>query len=255
MRSRTDPLLILDPVGFVDTVPKDLLPFLATVRKASDWRLLGFSVDLDQYGFPVRDRASDCKFSIARENDSVIADAICTGKRAVRHPLAVFEYFNAGCELSEFANLPDDVAAFCKGKVLYIAGKAAEALPYIRNAVELNSNEVRYREIFYPLRLQLGDMSAIDEELNHYQSDMDSAIHSGRLDSWLKYLIDLADYDGARRILSVAMSSLQNLIDQKTTARLYGQQQRSWYEGKKEQLNKIAYKYLDRIKKLEKKKQ
>lgn len=223
MRSQADPYLILHPRGQVENAPKKLLPYLATVRKASEWKHLGFNIDLDEYGIPVRNSSGEYTFSIARERDELIADAIRTGKKAVRHPLPVFEYVRAGCDLSEFANLPDDVAAYCTGNMLRISGKAEGALPYLQRAIELNPNEVRYREVYYPLRLQLNDISSIPEELEYYRSDMDSALHSGRFDEWVKFLIKSEEYEGAVHVISATASALQDLVDGKVKARLYGE--------------------------------
>jgi hypothetical protein len=142
MRSRTDPYLMLLPERSVENVPKGLLPYLATVRKASEWERLGFKVNLSEYGFPVRGGGGDYEFSVARDRDEVVADAIKTGKKAIRHPLAVFEYVRAGCSLSDFANLPEDVAEYCIGNRLRLAGDLEQALPHLHKAVTLNPNEV-----------------------------------------------------------------------------------------------------------------
>ena len=156
--------------------------------------------------------------------------------------------------MSEFANLPDDVAAYCTGNMLRISGKAEGALPYLQRAIELNPNEVRYREVYYPLRLQLNDISSIPEELEYYRSDMDSALHSGRFDEWVKFLIKSEEYEGAVHVISATASALQDLVDGKVKARLYGENRPNWYKSKKEQLDKKAQKYLERIAKLENKK-
>lgn len=254
MRSKTDPYLMLRPARGVEDTPKELLPYLATVRKASEWERLGFKVNLNEYGLPVRGGGNDYEFSVARERDEVVADAIKTGKKAIRHPLAVFEYVRVGCSLSDFANLPEDVAEYCTGNTLRLAGDLEGALPHLHKAVTLNPNEVRYFEVYFPLRLQLGDMSAIREELEHYKNDMDSAVHSGRFDEWIKVLIKAQEYEVAKTVISATESALRDLVNGRTTARLYGAQKSSWYEYKLEQFQKKANKYLERIGKLENKK-
>lgn len=254
MRSRTDPYLMLRPSRMVRDAPQKLLPYLATVRKASEWLKLGFDLELNEFGRPIRNTGGDYEFSTIRENDGVIVDAIKTGKKALRHPLPVFEYFQAGCSLSEFANLPKDVEEYCLGNSLRLEGKAQEALPHLHQAVTLNPQEVRYFEVYFPLRLSLGDLSAIPEELQHYRNDMDSALHSGRFDEWIKILIKAEEFELARATISATESALQDLVNGRVSARLYGKQKTTWYENKLTQFHKKAEKYLVKIEKLKSKK-
>lgn len=254
MRSRTDPYLILRPTRRVEDAPKELLPYLATVRKASEWERLGFKVKLDEYGYPIKGGEKDHEFSIARDRDEVVADAIRTGKKALRYPLQVFDYVQAGCALSDFANLPEDVAEYCMGNMLRLTGDLEEALPHIHKAVTLNPNEVQYFQVYFPLRLQFGDLSAIREELQYHRNDMDSAVHSGRFDDWLKVLIKAQEYELAKSVISATESALHDLVNGRVTARLYSAQKSWWYESKLEDFQKKAQKYLERIGKLESKK-
>lgn len=254
MRSELDQYLILKPAGTLEDTSKELLPYLETVRRTSEWKRLGFRVELDEYGFPVRGGGDEYEFWVAREREEVIADAIRTGKKALRHPVAVFSYVRAGCELSEFANLPEDVAAYCTGNMLRLTRRLEEALPHLQRAITLNPREVRYFEAYYPVRLALGDLSAIREELEFYRNDMDSAVHSGRFDEWIGLAIGTQDFLLAKDVISAARTALQNLVDGRAVARLYGRQKPAWYEYKKEQFEKKAKKYLERIAKLESKK-
>ena len=253
MRLRTDPYLMLHPARRVEDASDELLPYLATVRKTSEWARLGFKVNLNEYGRPVREDTKEYRFSVARERDETVADAIRTGKKAVRHPLTVFQYVQAGCSLNEFANLPEDVAEYCMGNTLRLAGNLAEALPHLQKAITLNPNEVRYFEIYFPLRLHLGDLSAIPEELQHYKNDMDSAIHTGRFDEWIKLLINAQEYELARNIISATESALYDLIKGHVSVRLYGAQKLNWYEHKLHQFNKRSQRYIEKIGKLESK--
>lgn len=254
MRSTTDPYLILRPSRMVRDAPKELLPYLEIVRKASEWLKLGFKVELNDFGRPVRVKKSDFYFSSVRENDEVIVDAIKTGKKALRHPLPVFEYFQVRCSLSEFANLPKDVEEYCLGNSLRLEGKLQEALSHLHQAVTLNPQQVRYFEVYFPLRISLGDLSAISEELLHYKNDMDSAVHSGRFDDWMKTLIKAEEFELVRVTISATESALQDLVNDRVSARLYGKQKNTWYENKLTQFYKKSEKYLMKIEKLENKK-
>jgi hypothetical protein len=135
-----------------------------------------------------------------------------------------------------------------------LAGALEEALSHLHKAVTLNPNEVRYFEVYFPLRLQLGDLSAIHEELQYYEYDMDSAVHSGRFDEWLKMLMKAQEYELAKTVITATELALRDLVSGRITARLYGAQKSSWYEYKLEQFQKKAQKYLERIRKQESKK-
>ncbi len=249
----SDPYLILRPRCLVSEAPKKLLPYLDTVRRASTWKALGFPVKLDDYGYPLRGISKAHDFSLARESDPIIADAIRTEKKAVRHPLPVFEYVLAGCDLSEFVDLPEDVKTYCQGNLLRVNGKPEHALPFLERACHLNPDEVRYREVFYPLRLALGDLSSIQDEFTYFERDMDSIIHTGRFEEWMKALIAAKDYSSAIQLISQVDAALSRLADGSTTARFYTAQKPDGYAYKREQFVKKAEKFLSRIQKLEEK--
>lgn len=246
-----DPYLIFRPRPLLQDLPKNLLPYAETVRRASAWAALGLPAKLDSYGFPLRESSSAYSFSVARDSDPVIAEAIRTGKRAVRHPLHVFDYVLLGCDLSEFIELPEDVRAYCQGNLLRINGKSEEALPLLEKAVRLNPAEVRYGEAYYPLRLSLGDISSIEDEFACFERDMDSVIHTGRFEEWMKALIAVGQYRYASEIIARVDTAISRLADGTVTARYYGQQKPDWYAYKREQFLKKAEKFRSRIQKLE----
>ena len=247
----SDPYLILRPRSLTGEFPKDLLPYFETIRHASAWVALGFSVKLDSYGFPTRESSGAYRFSLARENDPLIAEAIRTGKKAVNHPLAVFEYVLAGSSLSEFVELPEDVKAYCQGNLLRVNGNSREALPLLEKAISLNPDEVRYREIYYPLRLAMGDLSSIEDELTCFENDIDSIIHTGRFEQWIKTLIAASEYRRAGQVLEKVDAAISRLADGKAKPRFYGPQRPEWYTHKRTQFIKKAEKYLSRIQTLE----
>lgn len=249
----SDPYLILRPRLLVCDAPKKLLPFFDTVKRLSTWAAMGFSVKLDQYGYPLRGTSKTHEFSVARESDPIISEAIRTGKKALRHPLPVFDCVLAGCELSEFVDLPDDVIAYCQGNLYRVNGKPEEALPLLAKACQLNPDEVRYREVYYPLRLALGDLTYIQEEIEYFARDMDSVVHTGRFEEWVKALIAAKDYSSARQIISQVDIGLSRLASGSVTARFYTAQKPDWYRYKREQFAKKAEKFLSRIQKLEEK--
>jgi tetratricopeptide (TPR) repeat protein len=246
-----DPYLIFRPRPLLRDLPKNLLPYAETVRRASEWEALNFPVKLDEYGFPFRETSSTYSFSSVRESDPLIAEAIRTGKKAVCHPLHVFDYILEGCDLSDFVELPEDVKAYCQGNLLRINGSLDDALPLFEKAVRLNPDEVRYWEAYYPLRLSLGDISSIEGEFACFERDMDSVIHTGRFEEWMKALIAVGQYQYAKEIVARVDTAISRLADGTTTARYYGQQKPDWYAYKREQFIKKAENFLSQIQKLE----
>lgn len=247
----SDPYLIFRPRPLLRDLPKNLLPYAKTVRRASAWAALGFAVKLDSYGFPLREASGTYSFSIVRESDPLIAEAIRTGKKAVCDPIHVFDYVLEGCDLSEFVELPEDVKAYCQGNLLRINGKSEDALPLLEKAARLNPDQVRYWEAYFPLRLSLGDISTIEDEFACFERDMDSVIHTGRFEEWMKALIAVGQYTYAKEIVTRVNTAISRLADGTVTARYYGNKKTDWYAYKREQFVKKAEKFLSKIQKLE----
>lgn len=245
------PYLIFRPRSLLHDLPRNLLPFAETVRRASAWAKLGFAVKFDSYGFPQKDVSKTYGFSIVRETDPLIFEAIQTERKAVRHPIRVFDYIREGCSLSDFIELPEDVKAYCEGNLLRINGRLEEALPFLECAVRLNPDEVRYAEAYYPLRLELGDLSSIEDEFTCFEHDMDSIIHTGRFEEWVNALIAEGRNHSAKEIIARVDTAISRLADGVVTARYYGKQNPSWYTHKREQFLKRAGKILSKIQRID----
>lgn len=223
----------------VDTRP-EILQYVDTIRKASEWRQLGFIVNVSEYGNPERSDALDYRFFLANERDPAVQEAITTGKRAVTHPLPVFEYFRIGVNLSEFVKLPPDVPLYCCARKHYEQRELAEALPLLEQACSLNPDEVRYREILYPLRLELGDMKSIADELEYFKGDIDSMVHTGRTKEWLRILRESGDHATRDRIIVEVEAAFVALRAGQSSVRRYGVQRAEWYQSSHEKFRKLA---------------
>lgn len=243
----SDPYFILKPKFLVKDCPKKVLPYLSTIRRVSEWVAFGFPLKLDEHGYNVAKTPKAYWFRPVEENAPLIAEAIRTGKKAVNHPAVVFQYVSCGCSLSEFAALPEDVKAFCEGNLLRIKGEKEKALPFLKQAVMLNPNDANYSEIYYPLRMELGDLSGIEEEFVCFEQDIDAIIHVGRFEEWIKALIAAKDYQRARQLIGKVDVAIARLVDGVATAHLYGPQNRDWYVYKQEQFRKKAATFSARI--------
>lgn len=234
-------------------MPRDLLPDLETVRRASEWRARGYKVAVSDHGIPVRPNTGMYEFARVRERDAIIAEAIRTGKKVVQSPLVVRDYLLAGCDVNEFSNLPDDVAAFARGSVLIESGKFAEAIPLLRQATQANPDEVRYWEVYFDARLHVDDLTSIDEAVLYFQQDADSLIHSGRFEEWLDRLIVHNRFDTARRLIDQIGFGLQGLASGTIKPQRYSPQKSHFYAQKQKKFNVIRDRANRRIAKAEEK--
>lgn len=251
MKIDSDPYLILSPGGHVRDASPELLRHLETVHRASEWTALGFKIKIDKYGIPSSKSKKYSFLVVFPDKDDAIREAISSGKKALRHPTPVFDYYQAGVSLEDFISLPEDVRFYCQGSLLRLQGKLSEALPLLERACTLNGKEVRYREAYYPVRLELGDLKSIDDEFEYFSRDVDCMVHTGRVDQWIKSLIAAGSFDRARSILHQVDAALQALESGTITAQYYGKQSQDWYKYKRERFAKEAEKHSARIDKAE----
>ena len=233
-----------------DKVLQKLLPFFETVRQASEWNDLGFRVSVDEFGFPRDSKSKTYRFWTVDMDDPVIAEGIRTGNKVERHPLFVSEYVLAGCKLAEFVVIPEDVRLFCEAKLLCHEGRCAESLPLLKRAIGLQYDEhapatclCLYGETYYRVRLELNDIACIDEELEFFQSDVDTLLHTGRVDKWITALAASSEFSHARTVIERVDALLQQLAKGVRAPRFFAQQSLDWYSNKREQLAKTSRRY------------
>jgi hypothetical protein len=235
-----DRYLRLMPLGHLVDAQPQVLRYADTVRRASDWRTLAFTVNVNEYGNPERSEALAYRFFVASERDHDVKEAIATGKRAVIHPLPVYEYFRLGCALSEFVSLPADVPLYCRARSHFERGELLEALPLLEQACSVNPDEVRYREILFPLRLALGDLKAIPEELTYFHGDIDSMVHTGRVKEWLRLLKESGDLAARANVIVEVEAAFAALCSGQSALRRYGAQRLDWYQRSHDQFRQLA---------------
>ena len=246
-----DPFLIMRPNLFATETPKKLLPYLETVRRASQWKAIGFPVSMDQFGFPHQSNLKTYRFVTVDPTDPTIAEGIETGKKATRDPIFVVDYVLAGCVLNEFVTLPEDVVCFCQGRLLAAQGNQAQATQPLTRAVQIQPENRNYREALYWVRLSLNDLSAIDEEFEFFRSDMDSLFHSGRVEIWLQALLKGRQFSKAREVIEKVDNALLELERGTLKPRFFAVQKPEWYASKHQQFLRFADKFRGRIRKLE----
>jgi len=232
-----------------------LLPYLETVRRASAWRALGFEVTLTSFGWPELDRSKDHQFRLTNDLKIDVDEAMRTGSKVLTHPLRVYDYFWAGCPLSEFGFLPRDVIDYCEGRLLQDHGYDADALPFLESAVRLNPAEVRYREPYYPLRLRLGDLSAIAEECAYFCNDIAHVVPD-RFDQWAKALIKANQLPDVRAVADQVRSHFERLcltvgVADIVVEHRYSEQSAAYLRAKRAQFERVYEKVLARVEMIE----
>ena len=156
----------------------------------------------------------------------------------------------AGCKLDDFGTLPEDVRLFCEARLLCDKGERSESLPLLKRAIDLQRDErtpaVRlrlYGETYYRVRFELNDLACIDEELEFFQSDIDTLIHTGRVEEWIKALAVSNEFSRARTVIEKVDAAIQQLAEGARTPRFFAQQRSDWYSCKREQFAKAAKRY------------
>jgi len=250
MISFENPYLLFVPKQKVCGTPKDLLKYCYTVRTMNDWIQSGFKVKIGEYNFPNGSDSEDYDFEFVMDSHPEIDEAIKTQKKATRHPYIVSEYFLAGVSLSEFIELPKSVIAYCEAKMQLQNGATNQAIDLLKTACQLDTKEVRYRELYYQLALESGNVDSIFEEFEYFKYDIDSIIHSGRFKKWMKAFLDAKDFLGGLEIIRKVELAISAQI-RKPSNKFYGIQHNSWYLHKKDEFENISKRYTTRFQKME----
>jgi ribosomal protein L37AE/L43A len=156
----------------------------------------------------------------------------------------------AGCSLGDFVSLSEDVRLFCEARLLCDKGRISDSIPLLKRALDLQCDEqtpsVRlrlYGETYYNIRLELNDFSCIEEEFEFFQSDVDTLVHTGRVEVWIKALAANNQFSQARRLIERIDAALQQLAKGLRTPRFFAQQSSEWYSYKREQFAKSTKRY------------
>ncbi|WKZ70959.1 MAG: hypothetical protein QY331_06810 [Melioribacteraceae bacterium] len=220
--------------------PKDLLPYLDTIRKESEWKVTSLKVvrtDLGKYKTIVK---NDLHFGFT---PLVMADeselkAIETSKKVSSYPSIVFPFIQLGCKYSDFPNITEDVIFYCDGMLSLEKKDLKSALVLIEKAYELNSSEPLYASLYFHIRLKLDDRSVVTDELNYFQNDIDSLIHTERIYTLIRFVSKNRHYKEALELIDLVNRKMDDLIEGNIKNRIYSSQRTDFYEYKKEQFNR-----------------
>jgi len=271
---RTVPLLQreayfkLNVPGPEPVVPAQLLPHLGRIHTGAEWEDLGFfpysveivglnaeegscqagSFELDGYSYsftPMVDLPDDLlnlpELEAIRTEVQEWAVAFKEEKRHVTVANEVYFLRRLAVSYDEISNLSEYDRQYAEGCLAMDRQDYSAAVGCLEAASRLNPNECQCRELLFEAKAKSGDVGVIEEELAFYANDMDSAIHTGSAERWLRLAIDLAD--DYRLALDAALKTIGGVeaqISGKTDPRksIYGTQSVRYYEGKRDQFVK-----------------
>ncbi len=243
-----NPYLLFDGLAS-DATPREFIPLIDTIRKESEWRNAGLPIRKDRNGNYKSIVRSGLYFGFTPLLDAneVKLLAIQTAKKCTQDPAGVYSLIRQGSSYDDFVLLSSDVLSYCKAMSSVSTGSDAEALHLIQKAFQEKPQEPLYATLFFDLRLKLKDNASIDEELRHFENDIDSLVHNGRIYELLKYLVAQKNKPGAFQLIQDVNQMLDELIAGKRQNRIYGTQKSEWYLHKKEQFNKKIEKIKSQI--------
>jgi hypothetical protein len=211
------------------------IPHIYRFKTKEQWEADGFELVLNEYGHPVRDdeRDIDYRFHTLIRMKPLHEKAIAAGKRFCESPESVAACFMAGVPLDEFFELPEHVENYCYARQAQESGDLVKADIHFTAAVNGNPTDIGYRRHFYQTRLKVHGVKVIPDEVNFFSNDMDSMLHSERVDEWLKALLAIKAYRNAAKLIVHVEKLLTELIDGKRGKSIYGKSSIEYLEFKK----------------------
>ncbi len=230
----------LSPEGF--THPLDgarHAPFLehyGRIRAFDEWASAGFKISRSKHG-GVTQRSGLAMYRFHRlwTINEKAQEAIASGARHVTSALEMLDYVRAGVPFDDFVSHPQHYRDFCLGTLAQERGEVSEAIEHFRQALAAESGEVRYAEKLYGLCVANGDVSAPAQELDYFANSIDSLVHSGRVDEWVKLLLKRKDNPEAARLLRRVAELLEAKIAGRLPKGLYSSDGASWVAHKRDQ--------------------
>jgi hypothetical protein len=220
-------------VALDDKSAKKYLPYYGRAKTKAEWAACGIKFELDTYDIPIRTDLQKKPFFmiklVAPSDDDILA--IETGKRCV-NGIPILDFLKVGIAFDEFIDQPQHVKDYCFGRLAEDRGELLEAKVYFLAAVVGQPAQVRYRECFYRLSLQVDGIGCIDDEVNFFSNDMDSMIHTGRVYEWLAALLACKKYTRAAELII--------LVDRLMSEAIEGKRNKTRYAG--QSIGFISYK-------------
>lgn len=220
-------------------LPKQILKYVDIVKPISEWYEIGLKPKKEKYGRWKAIKRSERYFGFydANLNKKEHKVSLQTGKRITKKPYFIKALNEQGIPLTDFAVYGEDLECFVKAVGFFDNQEFENAQKEIDKALALKRKE-DYKELKVNIEIKLNNEQVVDEEFEKYKFDIDSAIHTGKFNDWLKVLINNNKYDKVIHFINQANKTLEKLISGEIEPKIYGKQSSDYYQYKKEQFNK-----------------
>lgn len=214
------------------------------VRVAQDWVELGFNLKFDRYGC-AKDTPQRTPYywgSLFEPTPDELA-AFRSGKRCISSVNELFDFFIAGVGFDEFIDHPKHYQDYCYGLLASNKGESLEALKHFEAAKSAAPLESRYLEKYYAFSISLGHADVIKEELAYYSKNIESAIHSGRYDEWIKLLLAFKFHEEAAAVTLRVSELFDSAVSEGYARNLHQTADYSFLVSKRQQFRKKVFKW------------
>lgn len=228
-------------------LPKAILENIGRVRKGATWEQFGFIPYGTKTTYSSGDESRTLDGSIALDgqdwwfqsmdlelgqNKKNAIRAIREEKRLVTVNTEAYILKLLDIPYSETIGVSEEYIAYANARLALEYKDFVLAIQHAACAIKLNPREDKYKTILFDARVGGGDLSAIEERLDYYKNDMDSAAHCGNAEKCIRVSIDaINDFRLALRIATSVIYGIDQLIEGRIDPkkRIYGRQSKSHY--------------------------
>ena len=220
------------------------LPFYERVMRSAEWERVGLKVKTDRYGIPVRPKiGSVYYFRRVISYSEAEKEAIATGRRLYVNERTLVDFARMGISFDEFVSHPFHMENYALAVLAWEASDLVLATELFKAAINDSPENVTYKQKYFAVRLENDDLTAISEELNFFSRDIDSLIHSGRFDEWLKKLFIYKQYSFAANLVLKVDGLFGQVLAGELAKGYYGTQSPDFVSHKRDQ-------FREKVKKL-----
>jgi hypothetical protein len=234
----SDPWLVLrGPIGL--NTPGELLMHLGYIRYESEWRRNGIRVIREGSNIkPIVNNGLWFGFTQPYLLNEFELAALTTNKRAIYTYNEVDAFLSIGGSRDELVELPEHIWIYHEAAEALRADDLMKAGDYFGRAVLLAPAEVRYRERWYDVRIEVGDLSALPELLNYFKDDVDSVVHNDLAYRSLKLLLRKCGIEQAQQFYLTLKEGLERQTLSKPAGRIYSGWSPDFINAKSQQLDR-----------------
>lgn len=220
------------------------LPFYERVMRPAEWESVGLKVKTDRYGIPVRPKiSSGYYFRRVTSYSEAEREAIATGKRLYVNETTLVDFARMDIPFDEFVSHPYHMENYALAVLAWDASDLELATELFKAAIKDSPENVTYMRGYFAVRLENDDLTVINEELTFFSRDIDSLIHSGRFDEWLKKLFIYKQYSFAVNLVLKVDGLFGQVLAGELAKGYYGTQSPDFVSHKRDQ-------FREKVKKL-----